>query len=298
VKLTRPSTCLLESTPCSVAAALRVSRICLGSATFGVAPRAEEASALVSAAIDLGINFFDTANSYGNQPRFDRRRRATGCGACLGGKRSSARRLLGRRHEAVIGTKVQEAVGPGFRTDRGLSRGAHPAARPKQRPAAVCRPTTSMSITPTIRTPRRQSRRRSTPSTRWCSKVRCATGGLLWLFPPGDSCRLICWPRKRLARLPICHQVGYITSSIRAVEAESSAGVVLDLGLSLTAFRAARWRACFRAPENLERNDVGSQRWGGFRLLGSTGLPTRSKCKSIAREAGVPSGAARHRLAG
>ena len=51
---------------------VRVSRLALGTATFGVAPQEQDAINLVHKALDLGINFFDTAVTYGNQPRFDR----------------------------------------------------------------------------------------------------------------------------------------------------------------------------------------------------------------------------------
>lgn len=51
---------------------VRVSRLALGTATFGVAPTAAEARSLIDAAVDAGINYIDTANSYGNQARFDR----------------------------------------------------------------------------------------------------------------------------------------------------------------------------------------------------------------------------------
>ena len=51
---------------------LRVSQICLGSATFGVAPTSQEADEVVGAALDLGVTFFDTANVYGSAPTFDR----------------------------------------------------------------------------------------------------------------------------------------------------------------------------------------------------------------------------------
>ena len=51
---------------------VRVSKICLGTATFGVAPDVEEAQRVVHAALDVGIDFFDTANVYGATPTFDR----------------------------------------------------------------------------------------------------------------------------------------------------------------------------------------------------------------------------------
>jgi aryl-alcohol dehydrogenase-like predicted oxidoreductase len=91
---------------------VRVSTICLGTATFGVAPLEDDASDLVGLALERGINFFDTANSYGNQPRFDRP------GAPPVGERSSAEEILGKairghRDDIVLATKVSEAVGQG-----------------------------------------------------------------------------------------------------------------------------------------------------------------------------------------
>ena len=99
---------------------VRVSKICLGTATFGVAPTERDASRVVQAAFDLGINFFDTANVYGNMPTFDRP------GAPPAADRKPAelilgRALAGRRDELVIATKSSEPVGPGP-NDRGLSR--------------------------------------------------------------------------------------------------------------------------------------------------------------------------------
>ncbi|KQQ85142.1 aldo/keto reductase [Arthrobacter sp. Leaf137] len=99
---------------------LKVSRICLGTATFGVAPDSREAGRLVGAALDLGINFIDTADSYGNMPVFDRP------DAPVSADREPAEQILGRalrgrRDEAVIATKPQVHVGPGI-NDGGLSR--------------------------------------------------------------------------------------------------------------------------------------------------------------------------------
>ncbi len=99
---------------------VRVSKICLGTATFGVAPTERDASRVVQAAFDLGINFFDTANVYGHMPTFDRP------GAAPAAERKPAelilgRALAGRRDEVMIATKSSEPVGPGP-NDRGLSR--------------------------------------------------------------------------------------------------------------------------------------------------------------------------------
>ena len=89
---------------------LEVSELCLGSATFGVAPEADAAIALVHRAIDVGINFIDTANSYGNQSRFDR------AGVPAAPRRAWAEEILGtalkaRRDRVVLSSKVGEPIG-------------------------------------------------------------------------------------------------------------------------------------------------------------------------------------------
>src|SRR4051794_18801379 len=99
---------------------VKVSRICLGTATFGVAPTSRAADQLVGAAIDVGINFVDTADVYGNMPVFDRP------GAPAAADREPAEQILGRalrgrRDEMVIATKSNGIVGHDI-NDRGLSR--------------------------------------------------------------------------------------------------------------------------------------------------------------------------------
>src|SRR5688500_4386356 len=92
---------------------LRVSTICLGTARFGIAPVAAGATNLVNRALDLGINFIDTANSYGNQSRFDRE------GVPPAEARKSAEELVGdalrgsKRYDVIIASKVQEKMGEG-----------------------------------------------------------------------------------------------------------------------------------------------------------------------------------------
>ena len=49
-----------------------VSKICLGTATFGVAPTRAKPARVVDAALDGGITFIDTANVHGASPTFDR----------------------------------------------------------------------------------------------------------------------------------------------------------------------------------------------------------------------------------
>jgi aryl-alcohol dehydrogenase-like predicted oxidoreductase len=75
--------------------ALEVSVVGLGTNNFGLSMHEDEVPPVVDEAIDLGINFFDTADSYGESE------------VRLG-------RALGRhRDEVVIGTKFGSAVGEG-----------------------------------------------------------------------------------------------------------------------------------------------------------------------------------------
>ncbi len=91
---------------------LRVSKICLGTAWFGLGPTVEEAPRVVNRALDLGINFFDCANTYGNRASFDRE------GIAPASERPSAEEMLGaalkgRRQDVIITSKVQEKTGEG-----------------------------------------------------------------------------------------------------------------------------------------------------------------------------------------
>ena len=84
---------------------LKVSEICMGTMTFGTGTDPDEACSMVEQALDAGINFFDTANSYG------------------GGESelSLGRALSGKRDRAVVATKFFNPMGPGP-NDSGMSR--------------------------------------------------------------------------------------------------------------------------------------------------------------------------------
>jgi aryl-alcohol dehydrogenase-like predicted oxidoreductase len=96
---------------------LKVSRICLGCMTYGVPERGthpwslveEESRPLIRQALELGINFFDTANTYSD-----------GTSEEIVGR---ALRDFGRREELVIATKVFAPMRPGPNA-KGLSRKA------------------------------------------------------------------------------------------------------------------------------------------------------------------------------
>ena len=92
---------------------LKVSRICLGTLTFGDPKQRtwaipeEESRPIIQRAVDLGINFFDTADTYSN-----------GVSEEILGR---ALRDFTRRDEVVIATKVFSAMGD-KPNQRGLSR--------------------------------------------------------------------------------------------------------------------------------------------------------------------------------
>ena len=92
---------------------LLVSPICLGTMTFGTPVPEADAIRLIHEALELGVNFIDTANVYEGYARF------------LGSAGGVAEQIVGkalrdRRDKAVLATKVGAPLGSGPQ-DRGLS---------------------------------------------------------------------------------------------------------------------------------------------------------------------------------
>ena len=87
---------------------LKVSRVCLGTMTFGGQSDAEESGRIVRAAMDKGVNFIDTANIYP---------------VMKGGVSESivGESLRGVRDQVVLATKAGGRMGRGV-NDSGLSR--------------------------------------------------------------------------------------------------------------------------------------------------------------------------------
>ncbi|MFO7957699.1 MAG: aldo/keto reductase [Candidatus Brocadiia bacterium] len=79
---------------------LSVSRLCLGTMNFGPRTEPEDAHAIMDKALDLGINFFDTANVYGGDQK-GRTEEIIGDWIAKGG----------RREKIVLATKVFGSVG-------------------------------------------------------------------------------------------------------------------------------------------------------------------------------------------
>jgi len=86
---------------------LKVSPLCLGTDNFANPTPEAECTAMIAAALDNGINFIDTSNSYVHGE----------CESIIG----RAFAASGRRHEAVLATKAFYPTGPGP-NDRGGSR--------------------------------------------------------------------------------------------------------------------------------------------------------------------------------
>jgi aryl-alcohol dehydrogenase-like predicted oxidoreductase len=83
---------------------LKVSRLCLGTMNFG--PRTSEADsfAIMDRALELGVNFFDTANVYGGKRGEGITEQIIGRWLAQGG---------GRREKIVLATKVYGSMGEG-----------------------------------------------------------------------------------------------------------------------------------------------------------------------------------------
>jgi len=94
---------------------LRVSELCLGSMQFGWTADEETSFAVLSAAVDAGINFIDTADIYSRWIK--------------GNPGGVSEEIIGKwikkngipRSDLVIATKVRGSMGPGV-NDEGLSR--------------------------------------------------------------------------------------------------------------------------------------------------------------------------------
>ena len=81
---------------------LKVSRLCLGTMNFGPQTEEKDSFAIMDKALELGINFFDTANVYGWKTGEGVTEQIVGRWFALGG---------GRREKVVLATKVYGKMG-------------------------------------------------------------------------------------------------------------------------------------------------------------------------------------------
>lgn len=89
---------------------LKVSRLCLGTMNFGPLTSEADSFAIMDKALEIGINFFDTANVYGWKTGEGITEQIVGRWLAQGG---------GRRERVVLATKVYGRMGDGP-NDRGL----------------------------------------------------------------------------------------------------------------------------------------------------------------------------------
>src|SRR5258706_11360787 len=90
---------------------LQVSRLCLGTMNFGPQTGEADSFAIMDKALELGINFFDTANVYGGKRGEGITEQIVGRWLAQGG---------GRRDQIVLATKVYGTMGE-LPNQRGLS---------------------------------------------------------------------------------------------------------------------------------------------------------------------------------
>ena len=91
--------------------ALRVSTLCLGTMNFGPRTPVDESFMIMDAAVEAGINFFDTANQYGGN-------KGVGTTESIIGEWFG--KNPGRRDRVVLATKVHQPMSDDV-NDRGLS---------------------------------------------------------------------------------------------------------------------------------------------------------------------------------
>src|SRR3989304_53783 len=77
---------------------LKVSEVSLGGDTFGRSVDEKATADIINHALDLGVNFIDTADIYGNQGRSEE---------------FIGKALKGKRDKVLIGTKFGSAMGSG-----------------------------------------------------------------------------------------------------------------------------------------------------------------------------------------
>lgn len=233
---------------------VQVSRIGLGTAAFGVAPLAEKADDLVACALDKGINLFDSANSYGNQTRFDRP------GAPPAEARLSAEEILGRalgrrRKDVILCSKVMEPIGKGP-NDAGLSR-VHIFNQVENSLRRLQTDYIDVYYAhhPDPSTPIEQTIRAYDDLIRQ-GKIRYYA---LSTFPSWEMTEVL-WKSSQIgADQPICNQLSYNLAN-RMIE-EDVIPACLKFGMSVIAF-SPLGGGLLAGEEALKRSLIGAKRWG------------------------------------
>ncbi len=93
---------------------LKVSRLCLGTMNFGPRTTQKDSHAIMDEALNLGINFFDTADVYGGKPGEGATEQIVGKWIAKGGS---------RRDDVVLATKVYNPMNRKDKDDPNKQRG-------------------------------------------------------------------------------------------------------------------------------------------------------------------------------
>ena len=261
------------------ATGVKVSCIGVGTATFGVAPLAADCDALIGRALDLGINLIDTANSYGNQARFDR------AGAPPASLRASAEEIVGRalgprRRDVVLCTKVMEPVGDGPNA-RGLSR-RHIVEQVETslRRLGTDHIDVYYAHHPDPATPIEQTLRAFDDLVRQ-GKILY---GALSTFPAWQMTEAL-WRADRLGTAaPVCNQVAYSLAN-RAAEQEMLPAC-RRFGMGVTVFSPLAG-GLLAGPAVRQRAVAGSRRWGGPGFSAAQ-VALAERLEALAAESGHP----------
>ncbi len=119
---------------------LRVSKICLGTMHFGGVTPEAESHAIMDKALEMGINFFDTANVYGGPAGTGATETVIGNWFAQGG---------GRRDQVVLASKTYNAMNrPAIAADPNDDKGSRPTkcAEISRLHSSASRPIISISI--------------------------------------------------------------------------------------------------------------------------------------------------------
>ena len=267
---------------------VRVSRICLGTAAFGVVPQEGDAQALVDKALNLGINFFDTATSYGNRSGQDRP------GIPPAEERKSAEEILGQtlkghRDDVIISTKVQERVGDGV-NDGGPDGGGLSRYHIMKRLELSLKRLQTDHIDiyhahhPDPTTPLEESLRTFDDLVRQGMVRYIALSGF-----PGWQVANVMWKAEKYGLdSPICHQVNYSMTN-RNVERETIPAS-LEYGLDLTCFTALGGGLLTEIRDRRPIAEMGMQRWRQGQGPGFTPaeIEAAGQLDAVSGEWGIP----------
>lgn len=258
---------------------VKVSCIGLGTATFGVAPLAPDCDRLIGRALDLGINLIDTANSYGNQARFDR------AGAPPAAARASAEEIVGRalgarRRDVVLCTKVMEPIGDGPNA-RGLSRRhLFEQVEISLRRLGTDHIDVYYAHHPDPATPIEQTLRAFDDLVRQ-GKILY---GALSTYPAWQMTEAL-WRADRLGTAaPVCNQIAYSLANRTAEQEVLPACRRFGMGVTVFSPLAGGLLA---GPAVRERAVAGSRRWGGSGFTASQ-VALAERLEAVSAETGHP----------